>query len=786
MSNLNAALSYAERGWRVLPIEPGTKEPLKWLARNGWKHGAKDATTEEDTITKWWTANPEAGIGIATGKESGIWCVDADGQEGIDNWERICRVGGIAISPLYQFTGGGGRQYIYLWPESYTVRNGVHKLGPRIDIRGQGGYFCAPPTVHPSGRPYQWGDEDAEPLETPQRLIDAIRGSLRAVPGSNRTDGPLDLTNVLDPAEYARKDEAKEALAASLRNRAREMSVQSKERHPQLVWYAAQLRDAHLEYERARLHMSELCRELKTCHWSPRLVTCQEGEKVLASAYGRPPREQHPFLDAVDDYLDPDRERPVGKVNKTSPLRWKLGHALNDLGNARRFSEMLKDVCLYVPTYGWMHYRHGRWNEDPSDLQAQLGAQEVFDELHKEMARVVEAADKDEAEEIQKAWRKHISRTGNANSQSGLVRVARSVAGMNEREDVFDYQPHILNCANGTLDLRTGRLRPHNPADRLSKRTEASYVPESPRPLWEKFLREIFAGQEGVVEYVQRVLGYCLTGETIERQFWMLSGVGANGKDTLMGTVASVMGSYADRINSDIFLQSAQNNGNAATPEKAKLKGLRLVLASETPEDGKLNENEIKQITGGDDITARRLHCPPMTFRPTHKIIILTNYKPHTSNDTAVWDRMKLIEFRERFDGERRDPRLKETLKEEADGILAWLVEGAMQFYRSNGVGHIPTSVRNATEEYRSSENIIDSWMKERTRSDQSARHTAKELYEDFKLWMSAETEKTISQQKFGRQLSRLGIQEVKSNGIRFRQGLALVFQPELKPGWAE
>jgi putative DNA primase/helicase len=242
------------------------------------------------------------------------------------------------------------------------------------------------------------------------------------------------------------------------------------------------------------------------------------------------------------------------------------------------------------------------------------------------------------------------------------------------------------------------------------------------------------------------------------------------------------MGTYADRINSDIFLQSNQVNGNAATPEKAKLKGLRLVLASETPEDGRLNENEIKGITGGDDITARRLHRDPMTFRPTHKIVILTNYKPHTSNDTAVWDRMKLVEFRERFDGERRDPRLKDTLMEEADGILEWLVEGARLFYAANGVGHIPTPVRHATEEYRSSENLIESWMKERTRTDPAAKCTAKELFEDFRLWMSAETDKTISQQKFGRQLSRMGVPEVKCHGSRFRQGVSLIFSQEIAP----
>src|SRR5690606_16151060 len=133
---------------------------------------------------------------------------------------------------------------------------------------------------------------------------------------------------------------------------------------------------------------------------------------------------------------------------------------------------------------------------------------------------------------------------------------------MAEKEDAFDFHPHLLNCVNGTMNLKTGEWSPHNPADRLSRIAGAQWEPEASQDRWNQFLHEVFADQEEVIPYLQRVLGYCLTGEVTERQFWMFSGVGANGKDTLMGAVMHAMGTYADRINSDLFIQSKSVNGN--------------------------------------------------------------------------------------------------------------------------------------------------------------------------------------------------------------------------------
>lgn len=802
MTNLNHALSYAERGWAIFPLEPNTKEPLKWLAANGFPHGVKHATTDPDQIEAWWTQHPSAGIGLATGEPSGVWGVDADGADGVENFLATSRLLDIPVSPLVAFTGGGGRHYIYRYPTDGT-RIGCpskHSLGPRIHIRGTGGYLVVAPSIHPNGSPYLWSDDDAEPLDTPRVLIDAVLNKAKPSPGRAVWMGPINLAEVHDPEECKTRDEAVESLIEVLIRKAKEAAYTNQERHPQLVWLAHQLNDSKVEWERARLAMQELVKALKTVPWNPRRIcTYQEGEGVLANAYGKPPREPHPFMEEWERY---DEARRTGNIPESgeppSAIPWRLGHPLNDTGNARRFAEALKDKALFVDTRGWMVYRAGRWIEDTGDVNAMMGGMQVHDLLKREKAIVLDKAKQEAAkdanaasrkalDDLDRVWSRHIAKTGNCGALKGLVYVARSAGGMAEKEEAFDFHPHLLNCVNGTMNLKTGEWTPHSPSDRLSRMAGAQWEPEASQDRWNQFLHEVFADQVAVIPYLQRVLGYCLTGEVTERQFWMFSGIGANGKDTLMGAVMHAMGTYADRINSDLFIQSKSVNGNGPTPEKAKLKGLRMVIASETPEDGKLNENEIKQITGGDDITARRLNCPPITFQSTHKIIILTNYKPHTSTDTALWDRLTLVEFRQRFEGAARDPKLKGKLAKEANGILAWLIEGARAYYEEGGVGEPPLAVRASTDEYRSSENIIEQWRKDRTKDNPNSTHTAKELFKDFEGWCEQECGRKISQQKFAKQLSRMGIRDVMgTGGIRMRQGLELLFPPEIIEDWNE
>jgi putative DNA primase/helicase len=279
---------------------------------------------------------------------------------------------------------------------------------------------------------------------------------------------------------------------------------------------------------------------------------------------------------------------------------------------------------------------------------------------------------------------------------SNTLREARALPPIADDGSNWDAAPFLLGAPNGVVDLQTGTLRMGRPEDRITMRVRVPYDPVALCPLWERTITEVFDGDAAVIAYIQRALGYSSTGDCREECFFVTWGEGGNGKGTVMNTVAWVVGDYAD----DLPFSALELRERSSIPaDIAKLVGRRFVTASESGETTQFNVARIKALTGRDPITARLLHKNFFTFQPVGKFWLATNSKPIVRDDSdGFWCRVHLIPFTQSFTG-RADKTLKDRLREEAPGILAWLVRGALAWQRE-GLNP-PDVVRAATEEYR-------------------------------------------------------------------------------------
>jgi putative DNA primase/helicase len=262
----------------------------------------------------------------------------------------------------------------------------------------------------------------------------------------------------------------------------------------------------------------------------------------------------------------------------------------------------------------------------------------------------------------------------------------------------LDTDPMLLNVENGTLDLRNGSLRPHMPEDLITKLAPVEFDVTAESPTFDRFLKQILVDKE-LIAFVQRYLGYSLTGSTKERTMAVLHGVGKNGKSTLVELFQDLLGDYSAVANPNTLMQ--QKHGDATVQyQLAELTGARFVGISETKRDVKLEESVVKQITGNDTISARSPYGKPFGYRPQFKIWMSTNHKPEIPEGSeAIWDRMRLIPFNKRFEGSKADTDLPDKLRAELPGVLAWAVMGCVEWYQ-HGLGSA-AAVDRATAAYR-------------------------------------------------------------------------------------
>jgi putative DNA primase/helicase len=375
---------------------------------------------------------------------------------------------------------------------------------------------------------------------------------------------------------------------------------------------------------------------------------------------------------------------------------------------------------------------------------------------------------------------------------NAMLDLGRSEEGIPILPEQMNGDPWLFNCDNGTLELRTGRLREHRRTDYMTKLCPTRYVPGATCPTWERFLGAVFPTDEDepdaeLISYVQRFLGRCLTGDVSEQTLEIWWGGGANGKSTLINAVFGAVGKdYAMKAAPELLMAS---HGDRHPTERADLFGMRLVVASETQQGRRLNEAFVKDITGGEPIRARRMREDFWEFPPSHKTVLITNHKPRVAGtDEGIWRRIRLVPFVSTFwdpsdpgkdpcqlpENRRQDKQLGAKLAAEAEGILAWMVRGCLDWQREGMP--VPEKVRAATSDYRREQDLLAQWIEEKCLTGNTTlRAKASELYGSYRAWCErAGEEEIMNQTGFGTALTERGYERHKTGGTIWRLGIAL------------
>ncbi|MFP6411744.1 phage/plasmid primase, P4 family [Pseudomonas aeruginosa] len=366
------------------------------------------------------------------------------------------------------------------------------------------------------------------------------------------------------------------------------------------------------------------------------------------------------------------------------------------------------------------------------------------------------------------------TKLASASTVGGVERLARADRRHAATTDEWDADPWLLNTPGGVVDLKTGRMRAHDRADRMTKITTAT--PSGDCPTWKQFIDEVTGGDKELQAYLQRMVGYALTGSTQEHALFFLYGTGANGKSVFVNTLATILGDYATNAPMDTFMETRTDRHPT---DMAGLRGARFVAAIETEQGKRWAESKLKNLTGGDKIAARFMRQDFFEFFPQFKLFVAGNHKPAIRNiDEAMKRRLHLIPFTITVPPERRDKNLQHKLLAERDGILAWAVQGCLDWQR-HGRLDPPQRVVDATEEYFEAEDALGRWLDERCVRTANAKSLTAELFSDWKLWADAAGEFTGSQKRFADLLLNRGLDKWRNGmGLRGFQGIGLKYPP--------
>lgn len=442
------------------------------------------------------------------------------------------------------------------------------------------------------------------------------------------------------------------------------------------------------------------------------------------------------------------------------------------LANAHRIIRHFGDTMLFVEGIGW-HVWAPPWRHD--ELGARLTVQPLGKLIAQEAADmapwVAAAPSADERNRREDAMSRRFKWAG-ASENATVIEASLRMAAPHLacRAADMDAKPMLLGLPAGVLELDTGTHREHRTTDLLTKTAGCDFDPDAKAPAWERFIAEIMAEDAELIDFIHRLAGYALSGHRGEHLLPICWGRGANGKSTFLGALHATLGDYAGTAAPGLLIQ---RHGSDHPTGLADLQGRRLVVASETGEAGRLNEEQVKLLTGGDRITARRMRMDFYEFEPTHLLLLQTNHRPRVGGtDEGIWRRLRLIPFGVTIPPEKRDARLPETLRAELPGILAWCWRG-WQRYQAEGFNE-PEAVRTATAAYRDASDLVGAFLADSCVVEAGATATARELYSAYRAWCEGSGEHPRPQRDFGMRLTERGFERVRyGSGFRWR-GLRL------------
>lgn len=488
---------------------------------------------------------------------------------------------------------------------------------------------------------------------------------------------------------------------------------------------------------------------------STREVDVEAAERLLAKG------EVQSVLEAVLNAVA--LREPTGDVRDGT----KSTYPLTQLGNVSRIYKSHGHAVRYLPeSKGWIIWRDGRWARDDDGAGVRSIAAGLPSRIYGEGA---DFGGRDS--EAFAAW---------ARKSGSLGVVSDTVALLSDRHDVrvslevLDSSIWICGLDGGrrVLDLGTGQERPATQADYVTKSLGAKRVGDATRcPTWVKFLSDVMGGDSEVMDWLQRFCGYLLTGSTQEQILLFCHGIGANGKSVFVNVLTRVLGDYARPLESEALVDHRRVAGTAS-PHLSALRGARMAVTSETSQGVPMAEGLVKSMTGGDVLQCRELYGSSFSFSPQFKLVVCGNHKPLISGtDNGIWRRMRLLPFCRVFAPHEQNPRLEWAILQEADHILAWMLEGCLA-WKEKGLSDVPKRIAEETGQYRKDMDTLGEWIDDCCLVSESVESETRSLYQSYENWAQESGLRAVSLQAFGRQLTERGFICKPTKTARLRKGL--------------
>lgn len=794
------------------------------------------ATDDVSVVSDWWTQNPDRNIGVNC-KPSGFLVIDIDPRSGgIESFEKFEELVGALPPTVEAMTGSynhGGRVvrgrhlYYKVEPNEQLLGNLKSANLPGIDIK-HNGYVLIAPSRHFSGVSYEWAEGKApwqiQMADAPEELLNSLRKRGRRsstsyggadwdwMSGLDSGGGErVDISKILEEGI----DEGNRAvgiykLACAISNK---HGVETPEKR--LMIETLMIR---FNYEKVRppmelegpnsllMHVRRamdfvaenpvgftLYPELE--NWvnrsqtetnnnfeaanTPPLNTSDPDDVeqfssslpgTVGGAVTEATRNGMSIADAfgsgnIDIPKDPDS---ITEAEGGTPGK----RTLSDIGNGRRLVDAFGNAIRYTPGIGWFIWDGTYWKPDAEDL----GMHELAKKLPPIIAtEVVHYSDQDKKNEVVK-WANNAKSNSRLNSAIDSANSDPRIVTSVERWDSDEY---LLGVLNGVIDLRTGELLRGRPDLYITKRAEVAYTPGLRNVRWEQFIDYATGGDKELQEWIQKAVGYTLTGLNNQDLMFLVYGPPGSGKNTFVEAVVKALGTsqYAWPLDSSILADNGGVTSNTDLYHWAELRGRRMVWVDELPESERIKENAVKKLTGSSEISARSPGEKPFTFKAQAKLWITTNHRPMI-NDDAMWRRIRPIPWSNV--PESPDPDLKAYLFDAEGGlpaILSWAVEGAIKYLGSSARDPLGwcKAVQDAAEMYRKNEDRIGLFLDEETKQTEGGALSVKALFSVYRMWSEDRGERPMTQIAFNRKLSDRGLNIVGHGAKAQINGMTLL-----------
>lgn len=795
---LAAALEHARRGRRVFPChEVTTSGCCSCPAGDGCRSAGKhprfagwqgQATTDEAAIREWWRKWPRANPGLPTGRANGWWVLDVDARHGgLETLEALEQEHGPLPPTPEALTPSGGRHLLFLLPE-FEIRNiqrladNVSPLGAGLDLRGEGGLIVGAGGKGTGGG-YFWElashPDDVPVAEAPPWLLALVRRAMGTGDDGRRANAPP----VEERIPHGRQHATLVSAAGSMRRRG--MGVGE-------IDAALQVMNRDRCEQPGDPQAIRLIAE-SVCQYQPG----DAYQYVMRETDERPPLPEEPpaglsrapaliVIDPVPGALPvngahaaKDEETPLPDEPQDRRLH------LTDVGNAQRLIRRHGENLRYCALFGrWLEWDGARWAPDETGGIVER-AKETALGIYQEADAFSGSGDREKIRDSIRNWAKKTEGQGRLAAMVGL---AESDGRIVTRPEDFDRDPWLFNAENATIDLQTCEPRERRRSDLNTRLAGVRFDAHARCPTFEEFLSRVMDGSEAMVAYLRRVVGFCLSGVPPDRTMFFLYGRGRNGKSTLIELLHDLLGEYARKVAADTLLAKPGAQGDGIPNDLAGLRGARLVTSAELPENRRLNEARIKDLTGRDRITARFLRQEFFEFPPVFKLFMYGNHKPVVrGTDDGIWDRLKLIPFTVRIPDDEVDPNLPARLRAELPGVLNWALQGCRE-WQEQGLAH-PDEVRAATAAYRGEMDRLQDFRADCCHEgDSTLQAKPRDLYGAYCGWCDENGETRITETAFGIELRERGFNR-KRTGTAGRRWLGLELSEageRLRQRWQE